>query len=230
MSSSFLTLLYYPGVIIFLPSIFYPGVITATVSAVSGLSMSGSATGQLKCGIKYSNRNQKFSNKVVASGRSNASDLKIEIKSGMNIPAWRLLLKGYRHEKMIIDGLAYGWPLNWTCSPSLSCQTVPNHPTAEKQFPALIKEWYLDQVDKGMLVGTCQREDLPWANLSTIPLQSVVKDPVEMTRRICADPTYSQPGLPEGFGSLNQGIPKNSYLLILYVNTKLSFQTCNKNE
>ena len=153
-----------------------------------------------------------ISNKVVASGRSNATGLKIEIKSGMNMPAWRLLLKGYKHEKMITDGLAYGWPLNWTCSPFLSCQTVPNHPTAEKQFPILIKEWYLDQVDKGMLVGPCQREDLPWANLSTIPLQSVVKDPVEMTRRICADPTYSQPGLPKGFGSLNQGIPKNSYL------------------
>ena len=32
-------------------------------------------------------------------------------------------------------GEAYGWPLNWTCKPFLSCQTVRNHPTAEKQFP-----------------------------------------------------------------------------------------------
>ena len=51
-----------------------------------------------------------------------------------------------------------------------------------------------------MLVGPCQREDLPWANLSTIPLQSVIKDPIKMSRRVCADPTHF------GFGSLNQGV------------------------
>ena len=153
-----------------------------------------------------------ISNRVVATGRSNADAARIEIKSGMNLPAWRLLLKGYKNEEIILNGLAYGWPLNWTCRPFLSCQTVRNHPTAEKQFPDLMTEWYMDQVSKGMLVGPCQREELPWRNLSTIPLQSVVKDPVEMTRRVCADPTFIVPGLPEGFGSLNQGIPKNSYL------------------
>ena len=63
-----------------------------------------------------------------------------------------------------------------------------------------------------MLVGPCRREDLPWKHLSTIPLQSVVKDPIEMTRRVCADPTFVLPGLPKGFGSLNDGIPKNSYM------------------
>ena len=97
-----------------------------------------------------------LSNKVVASGKSNASGLKILVKSGMNIPAWTLLLKGYKHENLILDGLSYGWPLNWTCSPFLSCQTVKNHPTAEQQFPTLMKEWYLDQVEKGMLVGPCE--------------------------------------------------------------------------
>ena len=132
-------------------------------------------------------------NKVVASGKSNASGLKILVKSGMNIPAWTLLLKGYKHENLILDGLSYGWPLNWTCSPFLSCQTVKNHPTAEKQFPAQIKDWYLDQVERGMLVGPCQREDLLWANLTTSPLQSVVKDPIEMTRRVCeTPPMFSQ--------------------------------------
>ena len=105
-----------------------------------------------------------------------------------------MLMKGHKDEKLIIDGLSYGWPLNWTCTPYLSCQTVRNHPTAEKQFPALIKDWYLDQVEKGMLVGPCRREDLPWKNLSTIPLQSVVKDPIEMTRRVCADLTFVLPG------------------------------------
>ena len=153
-----------------------------------------------------------LSNQVVASGKSNAAGLKIEVKSGMNIPAWKMLMKGHKDEKLIIDGLSYGWPLNWTCTPYLSCQTVRNHPTAEKQFTALIKDWYLDQVEKGMLVGPCRREDLPWKNLSTIPLQSVVKDPIEMTRRVCADPTFVLPGLPKGFGSLNDGIPKNSYM------------------
>ena len=153
-----------------------------------------------------------LSNKVVASGNSNANGLKIEVKSGMNLPAWRLLLKGYKDEKMIIEGLSYGWPLNWTCSPLLSGQTIKNHPTAEQQYPALIKDWYLDQISKGMLVGPYKREDLPWRNLSTFPLQTVVKDPVEMSRRVCADPTFCPPGLPPGIGSLNQGIPKHSYL------------------
>ena len=146
---------------------------------------------------------------VVTSGRTNDQGLKIEIKSGMNLPVWKFLPKGYKDEQIITNGLAYGWPLNWTCAPLLSCQTIKNHPTAEQQFPLLIQEWYLDQVQKGMLVGPCTRDDHPWPNLSTVPLQSVVKDPVEMSRRVCADPTFSPTGLPPGFGSLNQGIPKN---------------------
>jgi hypothetical protein len=153
-----------------------------------------------------------LSNKVVQSGKPNYDGLKIEIKSGMNIPAWLFLLKGYKQEEKIAKGIAYGWPLNWTCSPFLSCQTLKNHPTAERQYPLLFKDWYQDQVNKGMLVGPCSREDLPWKNLSTIPLQSVIKDPVEMTRRVCADPTFSPHGLPPGFGSLNQGIPKHYFM------------------
>ena len=129
--------------------------------------------------------------RIVATGRPNYDHAKIEIKSGMNIPAWRFFLKGYPKEKVVLDGVTYGWLLNWTCSPPLSGMTISNHPTAEARYPLLFQEWTKTQVDLGMLVGPASREQLPWRNLTTVPLHTVDKDIKLGTRRIFADPSYT---------------------------------------
>ena len=61
-----------------------------------------------------------ITNKLFATGDSNPDALKIEIKSDLNFPAWHLPLKGFKCQKIISNGLVYGWPLNWACSLYLS--------------------------------------------------------------------------------------------------------------
>ena len=80
---------------------------------------------------------------------------------------------------------------------------MPNHPTVEKEYPLQTQEWLKDQVERGMLVGPICRKEIPWRNLTTHPLHSVVKD-----EQLCVDASFVQPGTPSG---LNQGIPKEEY-------------------
>ena len=133
--------------------------------------------------------------RIVATGRPYYDHAKIEIKYGMNIPAWRFFLKGYPKEKIVLDGVTYGWLLNWTCFPPLSGMIISNHPTAEARYPLLFQEWTKTQVDLGMFVGPASREQLPWRNFTTVPLHTVDKDVKLGTRRICADPSYTPPWL-----------------------------------
>ena len=159
-----------------------------------------------------------LSDKIVATGLPNYQGARVEIKSGLNIPAWKFFLQGYDKEKVVLDGITYGWLLNWTCNPPLCGQTIPNHPTAEKKYPVLFKEWTKSQTDLGMLIGPLRRDQLPWPNLTTVPLHTVDKDVKLGTRRICADPSYTPPGWPAGW-SLNSGIQKD-----FYANQPFSYQ------
>ena len=68
------------------------------------------------------------------------------------------------------------------------------------------------QTDLGMLVGPAARDQLPWANLTTVPLHTVDKDvKLGTRRRVCADPSYTPLGWPKGW-SLNAGIQKDFYV------------------
>ena len=154
----------------------------------------------------------KLSMEVVKSGKPNYAGLKVKVKSGFNTEAFRFLLQGYENAEMIVNGVTYGWPLGWTAYPLPHCQTVPNHPTVEREYPLATKEWLQEQIEHGMIVGPFPREKIPWRNISTIPLHSVVKDEQLGTRRFCADPSFVPRGIPEGWGSINQGIPKGQYL------------------
>ena len=136
----------------------------------------------------------------------------MKIKSGYNIDAFNFMLQGYPKEKLISNGVTYGWQLNWTGYPHLSGKIVSNHPTVEQQYPLQTAKWIEDQVRKGMLVGPIRRKDIPWRNLSTNPLHSVLKDESTGARRMCVDASYILPSVPLGVGSLNQGIPKDEYM------------------
>ena len=100
--------------------------------------------------------------KVVMSGKPNFAETQIEIKSGYNIPLFSFLLQGYDKEKLLINGIKYGWQLNWTCFPLLCGKVIQNHPSVEKEYPIQSKRWFEEQVEKGMLVGPIDRKKIPW--------------------------------------------------------------------
>ena len=91
-------------------------------------------------------------------------------------------------------------------------RVILNHPTVEKEYPLQTEKWLKEQVSKGMIVGPVERDQIPWRNLTTHPLHSVVKDEQAGTRRMCVDASFVPVGTPPGFGSLNQGIPKGAYM------------------
>ena len=149
---------------------------------------------------------------VLESGIPNLVGKKIEVRSGFNIPAFKLLLQGYEKEELVLGGIRYGWPLNWSRFPPLHGVTVPNHPTVEKEFPLATKEWREEQICRGMIVGPIKREELPWDEILTIPLHSVIKEESSGSRRFCADASFIPRGASPDTGSLNMGIPRGEYL------------------
>ena len=151
-------------------------------------------------------------NRIVSTGKPNFAEAKIPVKSGYNTDAFSFMLRGYPKENLIVNGVTFGWQLGWTGYPLLSGRVTLNHPTVERQYPLQTQKWINDQVDKGMLIGPISRKEIPWRNLTTHPLHSVTKDEVTGSRRMCVDGSYVAPGTPNGFGSLNQGIPKGEYM------------------
>ena len=139
--------------------------------------------------------------RIVATGRPIMSMLRLKSNLGWTFPpgdsTWRVT------QKKKLCSMVYIWvALELDLLPPLSGMTISNHPTAEAWYPLLFQEWTKTQVDLGMLVGPASREQLPWRNLTTIPLHTVDKDVKLGTRRICADPSYTPPGWPKAW-SLN---------------------------
>ena len=120
--------------------------------------------------------------RVLETGKSNYEEARIEVKCGYNKEAFKLLLDGYEKRDLLLNGVLYGWPYNWSGTPELHGFTVPNHPSVERDHPLATQKWLQEQIDKGMIVGPIAREDLPWEKVTTIPLHSVVKDEVLGTR------------------------------------------------
>ena len=48
-------------------------------------------------------------NLVSASRKPNYAECRVDIKSGFSIPAFKLLLKEYEKETVLLNGVSFGW-------------------------------------------------------------------------------------------------------------------------
>ena len=137
------------------------------------------------------------------SGLPNYRQVRIPIKSGLNIEAWKSHLKDYPDQKLI-QYLQYGFPLSIENPQLLGNKEVKNHFSA-LQHPAAIEEYLAKERSHGAILGpikaTCSEPI--HAVIHCSPLLTRAKDIDK--RRVILDLSY-----PQG-SSLNDQVDKLAF-------------------
>ena len=135
---------------------------------------------------------------VKSTGKVNHLAARIPLPSNLNIPAWRRLTEGHA-DQLLIDLLAYGFPLGFVGPPPTPC--YHNHPSATC-FPDDVASYITEECGHGALIGPFSDLPFTWAQIS--PLMSRPKLGSDK-RRIITDLSY-----PE-HASVNYFTPKDTY-------------------
>jgi len=114
---------------------------------------------------------------------------------------WEDLLLGY-HDKIVVEFLKYGWPINY-CASQSPHSTMCNHPSP-LAFPDHVRHYIPTELSFGAIAGPFSTNPLH-KPLVCSPLQTVPKRG-SSKRRVVLDLSF-----PPTF-SVNSGIPSNTYL------------------
>lgn len=137
---------------------------------------------------------------VLKTGVPNYASARIPIPSGLNIPAWRAALKGYKDEA-IVDFLEFGWPVNYSVA-FLPTPSAKNHQSAI-DYGNHVQDFLDTECRLGAMLGPFKAPPYKqW--FQTSPLMTRPKKDSNK-RRVIIDLSF-----PDGRG-VNAGIPKNSY-------------------
>ena len=131
----------------------------------------------------------------------NAFGSKIPVYTALKINGWEDLLLGY-HDKIVVEFLNYGWPINYCASQSPHF-TMCNHPSA-LAFPDHVRHYIQTELSFGAIAGPFSTNPLN-KPLVCSPLQTVPKCG-SSKRRVVLDL-----GFPPTF-PVSSGIPSNTYL------------------
>ena len=138
---------------------------------------------------------------VVSFQKSNARGARIPLPTSLNLPAWERERTGHIDDIMVIDGVTFGFPLQYMGGPIYAQgDVVENHHSA-RYYPEAIQQYIVKETSLGTLVGPFDTPPFtPWCHVS--PLMSRPKsDSAE--RRIIVDLSYPD-------GGINAHIPKNT--------------------
>ena len=131
----------------------------------------------------------------------NAFGSKIPVHTALKINMWEDLLLDY-HDKIVVEFLKYGWPINYSASQSPH-STMCNHPSA-LAFPYCVQHYIQTELSFGAIAGPFSTNPLH-KPLVCSPLQTVPKRG-SFKRRVVLDFSF-----PPTF-HVNSSIPLNTYL------------------
>ena len=131
----------------------------------------------------------------------NAFGSKLPVYTALKINRWEDLLLDY-HDKILVDVLKYGWPINYRAS-QCPHSTMCNHPSA-LAFPDHVRHYIQTELSFGAIAAPFSTNPLH-NPLVCSPLQTVSKRG-SSKRRVVLDLSF-----PPTF-SVNSGIPSNTYL------------------
>ena len=67
---------------------------------------------------------------VRAAGRPNAKGARVPLPSTLVLPVWQRERTGHEDYDMVIDGIAFGFPIQYTGGPQYGRDVPYNHPSA----------------------------------------------------------------------------------------------------
>ena len=148
---------------------------------------------------KDSEQYLKLAKTITESGVSNYRQVRVPIKSDLNIEAWRRQLYDYK-DQVLLQYLEYGFPLSIKESKSLTEQSIINHSSATQHHQA-VSSYLAKESHFGAIVGPILKvQDY------AIHCSPLLTRPKDVDRhRVILDLSY-----PKG-SSLNDQVDKNSF-------------------
>lgn len=144
-----------------------------------------------------------LSKQVIAHGTYNRFGARIPVNDKWNLDLLQDLLQGY-HDIEVVEWLKFGWPINRSPSLPDPILDVRNH-TGATQFPNEVDEYIKKEIKLGAMFGPFLT--IPWdKRVGISPLHSRPRRN-SSRRRVLLDLSWPRSG-----GSVNDGIPSDTYL------------------
>ena len=138
---------------------------------------------------------------VVVSGNApNCNGARIKLKTSLNIAAWERESTGHPDDTLVLDGVNYGFPLQYGGGPLYNDKGPPQNHHSARQYPEAIHQYISKEKRLGTLIGPFDNPPFtPWCHVS--PLMSRPKSDSH-ERRIIVDLSFPD-------GGVNKHIPSN---------------------
>ena len=138
---------------------------------------------------------------VLDTGLPNALQRRVTIPSGLNIPQWISRATGHCDDKLVLDGVQYGFSIQYMGPPTPTHDQLCNHASAAA-YPTQVSEYLQKETDLEAIIGPFTDPPFKWCHAS--PLMSREKSADNQTeRRIIVDLSF-----PHGH-DINSHIQKN---------------------
>ena len=129
---------------------------------------------------------------VRSSSRHNHEACRIPLPTALNIEAWEREGRDHPQDEMVIEGIKFGFPIQYCGPPQYQAADCPNHASA-KRFPVQIQNYIDEEVAHGALEGPFNGPPFtPW--WVTSPLMTREKTDSE-DRRIIVDLSFPDGGI-----------------------------------
>ena len=129
---------------------------------------------------------------VRAAGTPNYRGARIPLPSPLHVDAWKLEMTGHEQDHMLIQGVTYGFPIQYTGGPSYAQQPDHNHPSADI-YPSHVQDYFTSECRQGAIEGPFPRPPFtPWYRAS--PLMTRPKNE-EGKRRVIVDLSFPEGGV-----------------------------------
>ena len=131
-------------------------------------------------------------NMVRAAGRPNAKGARVPLPSTLVLPVWQRERTGHEDDDMVIDGVAFGFPIQYTGGPQYGRDVPYNHPSAQA-FNSNVDEYIQTELAHGALEGPFIAPPFtPW----TIGSPLMTREKTEPGKhRIIVDLSYPEGGV-----------------------------------
>ena len=127
-----------------------------------------------------------------AANKLNHKGPRLKMDTSLRLEAWYKEATGHKDDSMVLDGIAFGFPLQFSGPPLYSDHRPANHPSATRH-PDHVRRYLEQEVAHGSMAGPYESPPFtPWCVMS--PLMSRLNKDSD-SRRIILDLSYPEGGV-----------------------------------
>ena len=147
-------------------------------------------------------------NTVRRQGLPNALAARMPVPSGLHLCNWQAIATGHPHDMVVLDGITFGFSLQYEGPAIPSSKGIENHQSA-RAYPAQVKNYIQTELQAGAMIGPFNQPPFEWTHLS--PLMTRPKSSEnEGDRRVIVDLSFPQDA------NVNMAIPANTIYGVKY--------------